>query len=130
MAMPTEANWCRRTFVLTSDWVASILLTVLTTCPILTTRCLEEHRVIRVCFDVFLEILWTLEGFAAELAAMRFQGDMDADMGCDVVAFDDLNAASSPRTLQIEIVGALATDMAFTNVILHVVSVDDFAMLK
>lgn len=48
---------------------------------------------------MFLEILRTLESLAAEVAAMRFQWDMNANMGSDVVAFDDLNAASPPCTL-------------------------------
>ena len=81
-----------------------------------------------MCFHMFLEILWTLEGFAAKLAAMRLQWDMDADVGSDVVAFDDLNAAGSPRTLQIEIVGTLATYMTLANVILcNALVIDDFA---
>ena len=73
-----------------------------------------------MCFDMFLKILWAFEGFATKFAAMRLQWNMDADMRRDVVAFDDLNAAGSPRTLQIEIVGALATDVVFANVILCV----------
>ncbi len=72
-------------------------------------------------FDVFLEILWTLEGLATKLAAMRLQWDMNTDVGCNVVAFDDLNATCSPRALQVEVVGTLATNVTFTDVIL-----DDF----
>ena len=71
-----------------------------------------------MCFDMFLEILWTLEGLAAELAAMRFQWDVDTDVGGDVVAFDDLDATCSPRALQVEVVGALAADVTFADVIL------------
>ncbi len=71
-----------------------------------------------MCLDVFLEILWTLEGLAAEFAAMRFQWNMDADVGCNVVAFDDLDATCSPCALQVEVVGAFTTDVAIADVIL------------
>ena len=84
---------------------------------------LRQHRIIGVCLDVFLEILRTLEGLAAEIAAMRLQRDVDANVRGDVVAFDDLDAAGAPRTLQIEVVGAFATDMILTDVLLFGVDV-------
>lgn len=68
--------------------------------------------------DVFLEVLRTLEGLAAEVAAVRLQRDVDADVRGDVVAFDDLDAAGAPRALEVEVVGAFTTDMALTDVIL------------
>lgn len=69
-------------------------------------------------FDVFLQILRPFEGLATKLASMRFQWDMDSNMRGDVISFDDLDLTVSPGTHQVEIVGTLATDMRFANVIL------------
>lgn len=115
-----QAKGCRRTLVLGSTRIASIRWTIWTTCAVRATRALHQHGVIGVCLDVFLEILRTLERLAAEVAAMRLQRNVNADVGGDVVAFDDLNMAVAPRALQIEVVGALATDVALTYVILLV----------
>ena len=81
-----------------------------------------------MCLDVLLQVLRTLEGLAAELAAMGLQRDVNADVGGDVVAFDDLNTACAPRALQIEVVRALATDVALTHVILHIMSVSVYIL--
>ena len=77
-----------------------------------------------MCLDVLLQILRTFEGLAAKFASMRFERDMDSDVRGDVVAFHDLDATGAPRTLQIEVVGALATNVAFADVILVVVLAD------
>ena len=107
-----------RTFVLDTAGVSSILLNILAARSVLTTGSWKEHRVICVCLDVFLEVLWTLESLAAKLATVRLQWDMHTDVGCNVVAFDDLDATGTPRALQVEVIGALATDVAFADVIL------------
>lgn len=43
--------------------------------------------------DMFLEVLRTLEGLAAELALVRLQGNVDANVARDVVALDRRRAA-------------------------------------
>jgi hypothetical protein len=43
--------------------------------------------------DVLLEILRSLESLATEVALMRLEGNVDADMRCDVVALDSRDAA-------------------------------------
>jgi hypothetical protein len=53
----------------------------------------EEHRVIGVGLNVLLEILRSLESLATEVALMRLKGNVDADMGCDVIALDGCDAA-------------------------------------
>ena len=68
---------------------------------------------------VLLEILRTLESLTAEVALMRFQRHVNANVRSDVVAFDRGGAAVTPLAGQIQIVGALATDMALANVILE-----------
>lgn len=67
---------------------------------------------------MLLEILWALECFATEVALVRLQGHMDANVGGDVVTLDGGGATCAPLTSQVEVVGALATDMAFAYVIL------------
>lgn len=60
---------------------------------------------------MLLEVLGAFECLATERAAVRFEGRVDAEVRCDVVALGTHNAASSPLACQAEVVGALATDM-------------------
>jgi hypothetical protein len=69
---------------------------------------------------MFLEILRTLESFATELAFMRFQRNMDSNVGGDMIAFDSCGTAATPLTSQIEVVGTFSTDMSFADVLLRV----------
>ena len=68
--------------------------------------------------DVFLQVLGTLEGLAAKLAFVRFQRDVDSDVRGDVIALDGGGSAAAPLTGQVEVVGRLAADMTFTDVLL------------
>jgi hypothetical protein len=68
--------------------------------------------------DMFLEILGALECFATEVTLMGLQGNMHADVRSDVVALDGCRAAVAPLAGQIEVVSALAADMALTDVVL------------
>lgn len=68
--------------------------------------------------DMFLQILGTLEGFATEITLVRLKGHMHTNVRGDVVALDSRGVAGSPLAGQVQVVGALATDMAFTNVFL------------
>ena len=71
---------------------------------------------------VFLQILRAFERLATELASMRLQWHMDTNVRGDVVAFDDRDVAISPSAFEIEIVGALATDVSLADMILDAVS--------
>jgi hypothetical protein len=82
----------------------------------------DEHRVVGMGLDVLLEILGPLERLAAEVALMRLQRHVDADVRGDVVALDRGGAALVPLADQVEVVGALATDMLLTDVVLVEVS--------
>lgn len=77
-----------------------------------------EHTVIGVGLDMLLQVLRALEVLPAQRAAMRFEWDVDANMGGDVIALHHLRAARPPRTSQAEIVGALATDVFFAKMFL------------
>lgn len=68
--------------------------------------------------DMLLEVLRAFERLAAEVTTMRLQGDMDANMRGNVVTLNHGDVAVGPSTLQVEIVGALATDMNFAHVVL------------
>lgn len=71
-----------------------------------------------MCLDVLLEILRTLERLATEVAFVRLERDMNADVRGDVVSLDGGGAASTPLASQVEVVGALAADMALADVVL------------
>ena len=74
---------------------------------------------------MLLKILWTLECFATEVALVRLQGYVNADVRGDVVTLDGGGATCAPLTGQVEVVGALATDVAFAYVVLNVLLASD-----
>lgn len=78
----------------------------------------DQDTVVGVGLDVLLEILGALEGLSAEVALVRLQGDVDTDVGGDVVALDRCGAARVPLAGQVEVVGALPADVPLTDVIL------------
>lgn len=68
---------------------------------------------------MLLQILRPLEGLAAEVALVRLQGHMNADVRCDVVALDRCGPARVPLAREVEVVGALAANMTLTDVLLE-----------
>jgi hypothetical protein len=78
----------------------------------------DENRVVGVRLDVLLEILGPLERLAAEVALVGLQRDVDADVRRDVVALDRRGPARVPLARQVQVVGALATNMLLTKMIL------------
>lgn len=81
-------------------------------------RRVHQHAVICVCLDMLLEILGALEGLAAKVALVRLEGNVYADVGGDVVALDGGGATGAPLAGEVQVVGALAANMALTDVIL------------
>lgn len=79
----------------------------------------SDLRVIGMGLDVLLQVLRALEGLATEIALVGLQGDMDANVGGDVVALDGGGVAVAPLAGQVQVVSALATDMAFADVFLY-----------
>jgi hypothetical protein len=79
----------------------------------------KQDRVVGVSFDVLLEILRAFERLATEVALMRLQGHMDTDVRSDVVPLYCSGAAVAPLAGQVQIVGALATNVTLTNVVLN-----------
>ena len=76
-------------------------------------------RVISMGLDVFFQVLRALERLATELAPVRFERDMDSDVRGDVIALDHGDVAVGPTAGQVEVVGALATDVPFADVFLR-----------
>lgn len=68
--------------------------------------------------DVLLQILRALESLPAEVAFVRLQRNVNTNVRCDVVTLYSRSTAVSPLTCQVQVVSALATNMAFANVIL------------
>jgi hypothetical protein len=71
---------------------------------------------------MLLEILGSLERLAAHVTLVRLQGHMDPDVRSDVVSLDRGGPARVPLTSQVEVVGALATNVTLTDVLLRQVS--------
>lgn len=69
-------------------------------------------------FDVFLEILRPLEGLSAEVAFVRFEWHVNADMRSNVISLHGSGAAATPLASEVQIVCALATNMAFAYMVL------------
>jgi hypothetical protein len=81
----------------------------------------SSHAVGVICMglDVLLQVLRALEALAAVVALVRLEGHMHADVGGDVVALDGGGAAVVPLAGQLQVVGALATNMALTKMLLE-----------
>ena len=54
-----------------------------------------------MCLDMFLQILGSLESLAAELTLVRFERNMYADVGGDVVSLDSRGSALAPGAGQV-----------------------------
>lgn len=67
---------------------------------------------------MLLEILGALEGLSTKVALVWLQGNVDTNVRGDVVALNRCGTARVPLASQIEVVGALPTDVPLTDVIL------------
>jgi hypothetical protein len=76
-----------------------------------------------VSLHVLLQILRTLECLATEVALMRLQWNMDTNVRSNVISLDCGGAAVAPLAGQVQVVGALTTNVTLTNVILYGVSI-------
>lgn len=69
--------------------------------------------------DMLLQILGALEGLAAEVTLVRLERHMYPDVRSDVVPLDGCGVTGTPLAGEVEVVSALATNVAFANVLLH-----------
>ena len=79
----------------------------------------KQDRIIGVGLDMFLQVLRTLEGLPAKLATMRFERNVDTDVGRNMVPLDNRNVAVGPSTLQVEVVCALTADVVLADMFLQ-----------
>jgi hypothetical protein len=79
----------------------------------------DQHGIVGVSLDVLLKILGALERLAAELALVRLQRHMHTNMRRDVVTLDRGGTASVPLASEVEVVGALATNMTLTDMLIE-----------
>ena len=79
---------------------------------------------------MLLQILWALERFATEVTLVRLQGYVNADVRGDVVTLDGGGATCAPLTGQVEVVGALAADMAFADVVLERAALANYCRVR
>jgi hypothetical protein len=79
----------------------------------------QEDGIISVGLDVLLEILGSLESFAAKVALVGLERDMYANVRSDVITLDSRSAAIAPLASEVQVVGALAADMALADMVLH-----------
>jgi hypothetical protein len=71
-----------------------------------------------VGLHVLLQILGTLERLAAEVAFMRLQRNVDANVRSNVITLDCSGAAVTPLAGQVQVVGAFAANVTLTHVVL------------
>jgi hypothetical protein len=67
---------------------------------------------------VLLQILRSFEALSTEVTLVRLERDVDADVRSDVITLHRCRAAGIPAAGKVQIVGALATNMALTDVLL------------
>ena len=67
---------------------------------------------------MLLQVLRTLECLSAEVAFVGLQWDMDSDVGGDVVTLDGGGATGVPSAGQIQVVGALSSDVLLADMVL------------
>jgi len=77
----------------------------------------NKYRVIGMGLDMLLQVLRTLERLAAELTLVRLERNMDTDVRGDVISLDRGSSARVPLASQVEVVCALATNMALANML-------------
>lgn len=70
--------------------------------------------------NMLLQVLGTLEALAAEVTLVWLQRDVNTNVRRDVVALDCGGAAEVPPTGEVQIVGTLASNMAFADMLLGV----------
>jgi hypothetical protein len=70
---------------------------------------------------MLLQVLGALESLAAEATLMWFERDVDPNVGGDVVALDRAGVASLPATHEVQVVGALPSNMSLTEMLLEII---------
>lgn len=72
-----------------------------------------------IYLDMLLQVLGALEGLSTEATLVRLERDVDTNVGGDVVALDRAGVASLPATDEVQVVGALPSDMSLAEMLLR-----------
>lgn len=72
--------------------------------------------------DMLLQVLGPLEGLTAKATLVRFERDVNPNVGGDVVTFDRASVTSLPATDKVQVISALSSDMSFTEVLKEALS--------
>lgn len=86
---------------------------------VLTAGRRAQDAVVGMCFHMLLQVLRTFERLATEIALVRLQWNVDANVRGDVVTLHSRGAACAPLARQVQVVCAFATDMALAYMILR-----------
>lgn len=78
----------------------------------------DEDTVVGVGLNMLLQVLRTLEGFAAEITLVWLKRNMDTNMRSNVITLHCGGAARVPLASQVEVVGALPADMLLAEMVL------------
>lgn len=68
---------------------------------------------------MLLQVLWSLKGFAAKVTFVRLQRNVHANVRSDVIALDGCGSAVPPLASEVQVVGALPTNVPLANMILN-----------
>jgi hypothetical protein len=69
--------------------------------------------------DMLLQILGALERLATEITLVGFEWYMYSDVRGDVIPLHGCGVASTPLASEVEVVSALTTNVAFTDMLLY-----------
>lgn len=69
--------------------------------------------------DMLLQILRALESLATEITLVRLEWHVDSDVGGDVITLDCCGVAGTPLAGQVEVISALASNMALADMLLR-----------
>ncbi len=67
---------------------------------------------------MLLQVLGSLEALAAEVALVWLKRNMNTDMRGDMISLNGGGSALVPLACQVQVVGALATNMFLANMLL------------
>lgn len=70
-------------------------------------------------FNMLLQILWAFECLAAKVAFVGFEWNVNTNVRGNMISLHRGGTATSPLTRQVEIVGALATNMTLADMFLQ-----------
>lgn len=83
-------------------------------------RRLDENRIVGVGLDMLFQILRTLESLSTGRALVRLEWNMHSNMRSDMIPLHSSRLTGAPAAGQVQVVGAFATDMLLTDVVLYV----------